>query len=363
MPKQKDYQIPKITQLPSGAYRCRLRYEQPDGTKKDISITGASRAVVEAKARALKAGLAEAPRGNGNMTLKDAMIKYMAERSDVLSPSTIRGYDQIARCRFKGYINKPLSAFTSATCQRMVNDEAKRYAPKTVYNSWGFASAAIEAETGRRVKVTLPQQTSKEREFLDPDEIKVFLGEIQGKPYEIAALLALHSLRASEIVAVTLGDIDFKHKTLTVRGAFVRDKNNKLVEKKSNKNRSSKRTIPIMIPRLLELLTVVPENGPLVKPNNMYRNFNRVCKRAGLPLVGVHGLRHSFASLCASPEMGIPEAQCLKWGGWANPETMRKIYRHVSDRQGDAYAAKMERFFSVSAPDKGHEKDHDDEDL
>lgn len=58
------------------------------------------------------------------------------------------------------------------------------------------------------------------------------------------------------------------------------------------------------------------------------KRINTVCEKAKLPLVGLHGLRHSFASLSAS--LRIPEHITMQIGGWSDPTVMRKIYTHVA---------------------------------
>ena len=103
-------------------------------------------------------------------------------------------------------------------------------------------------------KVTLPQVPPNERQWLDPEQIKVFVADVANEPFAIPALLALHGLRRSEIMAVNWSDIDLTAKTIRVSGAVVIGEDQRPQQKASNKNRSSTRTIPIMIPELLAAL-------------------------------------------------------------------------------------------------------------
>ena len=93
-----------------------------------------------------------------------------------------------------------------------------------------------------------------------------------------------------------------------------------------------------MIPRLQELLyrchserSEESASSPVLTchPNSVYKQINSVCAANSLPLIGVHGLRHSFASLAHS--LGVPEAECMALGGWQDPQTMRKIYTHLDN--------------------------------
>ena len=53
-----------------------------------------------------------------------------------------------------------------------------------------------------------------------------------------------------------------------------------------------------------------------------------VCEREGLPLIGAHGLRHSFASL--GHHVGVPAHEMQLLGGWTDAGTMKRIYEHIA---------------------------------
>ena len=78
-------------------------------------------------------------------------------------------------------------------------------------------------------------------------------------------------------------------------------------------------------------------------PDTLRRQVNRVCAANGLPEVGVHGLRHSFASLAY--HIGMPEKVTMEIGGWSDNQTMRKIYTHVAQSDRSKYANAMADFF------------------
>ena len=171
----------------------------------------------------------------------------------------------------------------------------------------------------------------KDPVFLTPEQIHVFIAAVKGTPVEIAALLGLHSLRRSEIAALDWSNVDLKKRTIKVSGAVVPGENWTLVEKPSNKNATSTRTIPIMIPELYEALTAVKsKHGKVVTCyiSTVYDWVNDICAANGLPKLGVHGLRHSFASLAYHVRMS--EQAAMQIGGWSDYATMRKIYTHLS---------------------------------
>ena len=69
------------------------------------------------------------------ITLDAAITKYENERSNVLSPSTIRGYEIIRKNRFKDLMQTKLSKINKQTLQDAVNKETLLCAPKTVSNA------------------------------------------------------------------------------------------------------------------------------------------------------------------------------------------------------------------------------------
>lgn len=119
----------------------------------------------------------------------------------------------------------------------------------------------------------------------------------------------------------------------------------KLVHKKQNKNDSSRRTVPI-IPPLMEALQRTEHRGKYVVTLTggwVCTRINEICAANGLPEVGNHGLRHSFASLAY--HLQIPEKIAMEIGGWADDGTMHKIYTHLAQKDIAKRAQDFSDFF------------------
>lgn len=334
--------VPKAKQLPSGSWRAQVRI----GDKR-LSITEPTEKACIARAMAVQQELMDPVDKSQKPTLTVAIDRYISDRQNLLSPSTIRGYRIIQRRRFQSAMGKQINKIPDKEWQRLINAEALLCSSKTLKNAWTLVSSVISGEMGKAPSVSLPQVISETRAFLEPDQIKPFMKAIRGSKYEIAALLALCSLRSSEIVALTWEHVDLEHNVIHVRGSVVQNEHNEYVHKKENKNSTSRRDVPIMIPRLTELLQEAPKTSKYViccKPRNMCDAVNRVCQREGLPRVGIHGLRHSFASLAY--HLRMPEKIAMQIGGWANDQTMRKIYIHVSQKDVLTYQNAMTSFYS-----------------
>lgn len=314
-----------------------------DLRREGVTVIEGTEAEAKAKAIAIRAGFVKTQKKT-DLTLAEAIDNYIENRRNVLSPSTLAGYGSVKKNRFKAVMAKPLSDIKD--WQAVINAEALVCAPKTLKNAWGLVAPAIKAAGVDLSKLTLPQIVPKDPVFLTPDQIKIFVSAIKGTPVEIPALLGLHSLRRSEIAALDWANVDLKKKTIKVSGAVVPGENWALVEKPTNKNNSSTRIIPIMIPELYDALNAVKDKqGKVVTCyiSTVYDWVNDVCDKNNLPRLGVHGLRHSYASLAYHVQM--PEQAAMQIGGWSDYGTMRKIYTHLSALDISQAENKMSEFY------------------
>jgi len=295
-----------------------------------------------AKARAAKLKIIEIKKAAPKLTLGTAIDNYIKANDKVLSPSTINCYKSYRKTRFQEYMDCDIGFIPY---QKMVNEEAaKNISAKTVHNAWRLVTAAWPEALGEPPKINLPKKRKSVRPWLDYEQIDKFCRAIRGKPYELGALLALQGLRRSEILYLSADDIDAGAGIIHVRGAAVIGDGNKLVRKDTNKNYSSTRDVHIVIPRITEL--VRGKKGLLVttNPTTLYGLINKLCEKNGLPQVGVHGLRHSFASLAY--HLNWSEATTMREGGWSNADTVHRVYTHLASKDADADIAKMKEFYS-----------------
>lgn len=280
-------------------------------------------------------------------TVADAIQHYIDSRRNVLSPSTLRAYTTMAQNRWKAINQRVLRDIQPSEWQGIVDAEARTCGAKTLKNAWFLLSAAITHATQKKPpRVQLAQVVPAERPFLSAEQIRTFMQAIHGADIELPALLALSSLRLSEISALMWEDIPATPKSIRVSGAVVPNEFHKPERKATNKNAASVRNVPIFMPELLEAIERErkPSGPVLAMSQKEFRNkVNRVCAKLGLPRVGVHGLRHSFASLAY--HLHMPEQIAMLIGGWADAGTMRKIYTHIYKNDIENYANEMSAFY------------------
>ena len=282
------------------------------------------------------------------ITLEQAIDRYIAKKEPDLSSSTIRGYEIIKKNRFQSVMKTPLLKVKN--WQEVYDEDSKRLSGKTMMNTWSLVKSACAYSGFTLPKIEEAKVKKTEHEFLEPEEIKKIVSDCNGSNAELPILLGLCSLRLSEMLALTWKDIDFKNNRINVSGATVIGKGNKLIDKEENKTEESKRTVPIFIPRLTELLknkVGAPDDKLIpVMPNTVYRHVTGFLEAHGYPPIGVHGLRHSFASLAWY--LQIPVLETCALGGWKDANTVIKVYTHLDKKSLNKYGSQMQRFYEIS---------------
>ena len=330
--KKPEIKVPKPRRLKSGAWNIELR-------KEGESITAATPEACIERARAVRVGFVKTEKPQPTLPFKTFLRSYIDAVSPVLSPSTISGYESIYKHRYQSFMEQDIS---DIDWQAMINQDVTEVKPKTVRNDWGLVTAAFDFAGMPAPKVKLPKVPKPDRDFFDYEQIQIFLEAVKGRKCERACLLALHSLRMSEILALTQSSI--VNGKIQVRGAVVRNKDNEYVLKEQNKTYASTRDVDVMIPRLAEIWPQEGEQLEFQKHSSANSMLEDVCTKAGLPVLTMHELRHSFASL----------AYHLKWdvmttcqvGGWNNADTVQRIYTHLAEKDKNENIERMKAFYN-----------------
>ena len=146
-------------------------------------------------------------------------------------------------------------------------------------------------------------------------------------------LVAKTGMRFSEALALTPKDFDFSHQALSIsktwdykgEGGFL-----------PTKNKSSVRKIKIdwqTVIQFSELLKELPEEEPIFLTKEKVYNstvndiLERHCKAANIPVISVHGLRHTHASILLFA--GVSTGSVARRLGHASMATTQKTYLHI----------------------------------
>lgn len=340
-------------QLPSGNYRVQVYdYTDSNGKRHYKSFTAPSRKLAQLAASEWQAKKQSGKKYPENITVCEAVERYMEIKKSVLSPSTMRGYKGLHKEYFKGSFGlTPLSEISNAIIQIWVSDLSSRLTPKTVRNAYGLLSASLEMfNPDFRLKITLPARQKTELYCPSDEDIKKLLEHIQGKELEIAVLLAAFGpLRRGEICA--LEDTDIAGSTITVSKSMVLDENKEWVIKQP-KTYNSYRTIE-MPDFIIKRISGI--EGRIVKasPDVISNRFRRAVKFSGLHPFRFHDLRHYSASIMHA--IGVPDQYILQRGGWASDGIMKSVYRNTIDLESEKQNKKINNHFEKVSHEISHE--------
>lgn len=309
----------KIEKLPSGSYRVRKMYK---GTTYSV--------VFEEKPtqkEALKAISDEMEKvkaeGTERMTFQVAADQYIAVKSNVLSPSSIKGYISITKNLSQEFLKKNIRRITGIDIQREINQYSVGRSPKTVRNVHGFISAVITMfRPDMNIYTTLPQKRKNEPYIPTDEDVKKVLQYAAGSDYEIALILAVFGLRRSEICALAPEDINGN--TLTINKALVQNKDGEYVIKST---KTTDGTRNIYIPNYL--VELIQEKGSIYTgcPHSILKYLHKAQDKLGIQRFKLHAMRHYYASM--SHSLGIPDSYIMQAGGWKSDATLKGVYRHV----------------------------------
>lgn len=355
---------PKPSLLPSGSWRCQI---QINGRRE--SVTADTPEEAHARAVALRAGLIEeenrrADQRQGNITLGDAIDLYIQRRENVLSPSTINGYKEIKRNRFPALLELKVCDIDKTDLQEAVNEDAAKVSSKTVKNALGLVTAVLsEYKDIDTKRLRLPQQKRVEHAYLDEKSLINLFDAIRGSSVELPILMAVWlGMRRSEILGLCWDCVDFENKQIHIRRTYIRDKEKGYVLTDNTKTVASRRSVdcPDYILAKLEDYTPNRRTGQVftMHPNTIYKMMRDICQRHGIDFVGVHGLRHTNASVMLS--LGIVDKVAMARGGWSTDVTMKNVYQHVFEDDKKTAGGLVDTFFSGVAEGKNaHKSSHE----
>ncbi|MGO5048872.1 site-specific integrase [Dysosmobacter sp. Sow4_B12] len=344
--------LPEPKQLPSGKWRIQIMI---DGKRHGATFDTPEEAQYWASGIKTRSIEEDVPRRE--VTVKRAFAEYVSSRSNILSPSTIKSYKNIQENYFQSLMSKKAVSIKRSDIQKEINSLASDKSNKTIKNAIALLLSVLSdyTEIDAR-KLTYPARAKKEHAFLEAGDIAKLLDVCRGDRIEAPILFALLlGLRRSEICALEWTDIDFDKKTVSVTKALVPNEKNEYVIKNTTKTEKSRRVLEMPDYLAARLNAIQEECGKSagritnMNPNDIYNHFKVLCEKNKIPFVGIHGLRHTNASIMLS--IGITTKLAMARGGWSNESTLQNIYQHVFNSDKQIADEKINEYFKALAPD------------
>lgn len=339
--------VPEPKKTPSG-WRIQLRIGG-----QSIPVTADTPKECKRQAVLIKAEAQAAakPVKKCSLTLSQAIDAYIASLPPDISPATLRAYRSIQKNRFPSLIQKQISSISTDDLQQALNDALATQARKTVKNSFGLVKSVLSVN-GMTIPRNLPIDRRDRKKaapvWLEPDEIKRFVAAAKDDPICVPMLLALMSMRISEIDALFWENIPPHPEFIRTSGVRIMDEKHQWTTRSEQKTTESDRSVPLLIPELRAAIDRDRKpSGKLLEVHQMTlrRAVEPTCDRAGVKRVTVHQLRHSFASLSA--HLRIPAEISMEIGGWSNDKIMKEIYTHIARSDIERYKNEMWIFYNT----------------
>lgn len=234
---------------------------------------------------------------------------------------------------------------TRTTYQQLLNDYAEVHEKQTTMDFHHQLKAAIldaidegwiKRDPTRKAIIKGRNSRNKKQKFLNQFEVHKLLSDLTlGSTLDwdwLIYLIAKTGMRFSEALGLTPKDFDFMHQSITINKTWDYKNNTGFLP---TKNFTSNRKIQIdwqTVIKFTELLRGLPENEPIFVHGKVWnstpnKRLERHCKHCGIPIITIHGLRHTHASLLLFS--GVSIASVARRLGHASMTTTQKTYLHI----------------------------------
>lgn len=243
--------------------------------------------------------------------------------------------------------NLNLSDLDRVSYQKLLNDYAECHEKQTTMDFHHHLKACIldAVDDGlvlrdptRKVVVKGKTPTEKKKKFLNQFELHTLLSNLKldkGLNNDwLILLIAKTGIRYSEAMGLTPSDFDFAHQTLSISKTWnYKEREGGFTP---TKNKSSVRKIQLdwmVVSQFVALLKDLPVDKPIfitkerVFNSTLNHRLQKLCKECKIPVITVHGLRHTHASLLLFA--GVSIASVAKRLGHSSMNTTEKTYLHI----------------------------------
>lgn len=259
---------------------------------------------------------------------------------------TLDKYHMTQRWLVKLVPNLKVCDLNRITYQQLLNDYAATHERQTTMDFHHQLKGAIldavdegliQRDPTRKaiIKGKTPNENKKIK-YLNQFELHTLLSGLELKATVnwdwFILLVAKTGLRFSEALALTPKDFDFAHQSISISKTWNYKGDGGFLP---TKNKSSVRKVQIdwqTVIQFSELIKGLPEDEPIFVKGNVYNStvndiLSRHCRKLNIPVISVHGLRHTHASILLFA--GVSIASVARRLGHSSMNTTQKTYLHI----------------------------------
>ena len=323
--------------LPSGNWNVIVYDGKKDGKRIYKSFTADTKK--EAEYAASEYSMFKKEKNNpDNITVAEALENYILINKNILSPSTIQGYEKIKDNNLKDLLSIKLKDLTETHVQSSLNIAAINLSAKTLKNIYGFLLSAL-----RRYKIKMDLSYPKSKKVINelptPSEI---IKAVKGTSIELPVLLAIWlSLRMSEVRGLKYKDI--RDNFIIVQRTIL-DIKGIPTERDFTKTKESTRKI--RLPDYIKSL--MPEGKPddyivTLTANTITKRFYKILSDNHIPHIRFHDLRHINASVMLA--LNVPNKYAMERGGWSDDRILKSVYQHTYSAERNDVDNRIDNYF------------------
>ncbi|EER46977.1 MULTISPECIES: site-specific integrase [Actinobacillus] len=232
------------------------------------------------------------------------------------------------------------------TYQKLLNDYAQTHERQTTMDFHHQLKGAIldavdegllDTDPTRKAIIKGKAPKSKKIKYLNQFELQALLNSLELEQKInwdwFILLVAKTGMRFSEALAITPEDFDFAHQTLQVNKTWNYKEKGGF---SPTKNRSSIRKIQLdwqTVIQFSQLIKDLPPDKPIFPCDTAIYNSTingmlaRICRKAKVSTISIHGLRHTHASLLLFA--GVSIASVARRLGHSSMTTTQHTYLHI----------------------------------
>lgn len=231
---------------------------------------------------------------------------------------------------------------------------SRKLSPSTVYLANTILRSVLNYAVRMEILARNPAnevpkvgQKGKREAFLELADYKRLVAAGEGeKGFHVRRLcldiLFYSGLRISEFLALGKDSFDFSRNLVLVRAGM--DKEGAIIPLKTKESRRDIPMPPSIMERVrehMESLDDIPEHNLfMVSYSSLKDVMRKWAAKAGVPCVGLHGLRHSHVSYLIS--LGVPITVISKRIGHKSPDVTLAVYSHMYHEDASSVAELLE---------------------
>ena len=335
------------------------------GKRRRRTVYGKTKGEVQEKLRALQNDASVGIVESGKLTVGEYLTRWLAVIKPTVEPNTYALREQHVRLHIAPHLGSirlaKLDAFAveqmyAALEKGKVSAAMRRRVGTTLGTALRAAVASKILPYDPSAGVAKPRTARHEIRVLDPDQVPAFLAAARtDRLFPLYALALDSGMRQGELFGLAWGDVDFEAGTVQVRRSLEEIKGtHRLKDVKTARARRridlSSWTMALLHDHRKAMLAegrdvregpvfVDSDGGWLRKPNVGRRSFKPILKRAGVPEIRFHDLRHTCATLLLLAEVNVKVVS--ERLGHASVTITLDTYSHVLPTMQKGAAEKM----------------------